>query len=371
MTAFNRVLVGDVRDQLATLPEGCVHCVVTSPPYWGLRDYGVAGQLGREATLAEYLQQQVDVFDRVRRVLRPDGVLWVNIGDTYGPDGNQQLIPFQFALAMQRAGWILRSTVIWHKRSPMPESLSGTRHVGGRLRRGSWRPTNAHEPVFMFARSKGYFADGDAASEPAVGNAPGNKTHKGVERYAAGDESMRTKAGLLHIGARERRNPRTVWSLSSEPFRGAHFAAYPTALVRRCVEASTSQAGCCAACGSQWAPVVESIREATRPGTNSKVNKADRGLAAGVTIRPDGNLIGNRDPQRHITRTSVLGYQPTCACPDPGPPVPAVVLDPYAGSGTTLQVAGQLGRQWIGIELNPDYLPLIEQRLRTRIRESS
>lgn len=390
----NRVLLGDVREQLDTLSAESVHCVVTSPPYWALRDYGVDGQLGLEATPAEYLANQVDVFRRVRRVLRDDGILWVNLGDTYSsaskwggasggknadhepsprtetrrgddrPDGNLLMIPYRFAIAMQDDGWILRSVNIWHKKSPMPETLRGWRFKADSdgelsLSRGSWRTTQAFEPVFMFAKSMGYFADSEAASEPAVGGTPGNKSHKGKLAYEAGDHRMRTKAGLCDIGARDRRNPRNVWSLSSEPFSGQHFAAYPTELVRRCIEASTSSKGCCPICGNQWAPIVSTQRSATRTGTDSKVYKADVAAA-------DPNVIGNRDPQRHITRATVVGHRPTCDCGAVS--VPSLVLDPYAGSGTTLQVAYQLARNYLGIELNPEYLPLIEQRIKTPLK---
>lgn len=425
------VLVGDVREKLAEIPAGSVHCVVTSPPYWALRDYGVAGQLGSEASPDEYLANQIEVFRGVRRALRDDGVCWVNLGDNYNqynagrgrseslsarvedalpvvasgkpsvfPVGCQNLMPHRFALAMIADGWILRSTVIWSKRSPMPESISGwrwmrcrvktasvpvahpnsaestspgvLRNMHGRaakwadcpgcakceatggmvLRKGGWRCTTAHEYVFQFVKSRDYYCDGEAVAEMAIGGTPGNTSHKGRAAYELGDRHMRTKVGLVDMCAAETRNPRSVWTLSSEPFRGAHFATFPTALPRRCIEASTSSAGCCAVCGSQYAPIVRTERVPTRPGNDNQIDPA--GMA-------------NRDPQRHVARTIVEGYRQTCGC-SAAESVPAIVLDPYAGSGTTLQVAHQLGRSYIGIELNPEYVELIRQRIHTPLK---
>ncbi len=438
----NRVLLGDVREQLDTLPAECVHCVVTSPPYWALRDYGVAGQLGLEATPEEYLHNQVDVFRRVKRVLRPDGVLWVNLGDSYSgtgksgggaqgersedffptastgkgtwnsalvcgvPQGSQLLMPHRFAIAMQADGWVLRSTVIWGKASPMPESVAGWRWrrcrvkvsgcpvskrglIGNKqaditiqnnakwklcpgcdkcrenggyvLSRGKWRPTTGHEYVFQFVKSDEYFCDCRAASEPAVGGTPGNKTNKNTTAYQAGDRRFRKASGLLELGAVERRNPRTIWMLSTEPLKEKHFAAFPTSLPRRCIEASTSAAGCCPHCGNQWAPIVESERVPTRPGNDSKVGRQSQHGDSPYNEH-SGMVVGNRDPQRHVAVTRVIGYRPTCRCPA-HEPVPAVVLDPYAGSGTTLRVAHHLGRSYIGIELNPEYLEIINRRI--------
>lgn len=426
------VLVGDVREKLAEIPAGSVHCVVTSPPYWALRDYGVAGQLGSEASPDEYLANQIEVFRGVRRALRGDGVCWVNLGDNYAanrsyqvpdtkhrdvgnsrgmkaihgfPAGCQNLMPHRFALAMIADGWILRSTVIWSKRSPMPESISGWRwmrcrvktanatnhdsgknsthidrrnvgfndrydfpqehaakwsdcpgcakcepHGGYVLRKGGWRCTTAHEYMFQFVKSRDYYCDGEAVAEQCSANTHGkngrnrqSRTKSGLEGVERNNVSF-TDATACEV---ETRNPRSVWTLSSEPFRGAHFATFPTALPRRCIEASTSSAGCCGVCGSQYAPIVRTERVPTRPGIDNQIDQT--GMA-------------NRDPQRHVARTIVEGYRATCGCAA-ADPVPAVVLDPYAGSGTTLQVAHQLGRSYIGIELNPEYVEMIRQRI--------
>ncbi len=420
------LLIGDVRDRLSDIAPGTVQTCITSPPYWGLRDYGVEGQIGSERTPEEFVATMVDVFRLVRETLRDDGTLWLNLGDSYATDskwggstsgkhasalhgstgigrqktttgialGNQLLMPHRVALALQGDGWILRSTVCWHKKNPMPESIRGwqwvpcrikTAHAprehkgherlqGARaddgvnfasgaqwapcpgcakcepngglvLRKGSWRPTTGHEYVFLFSKSPDYYADSDAVAEVASGAHPGNKSHKGLNAYNQGDEHMRTKVGLASMVASETRNPRSVWTLSSEPFRGAHFATFPSELVRRMLLA-TSPFECCGRCGVGYAPVVTKERVPTRPGTS---------------VIPIGDSGANRDPQRHIQRTVVTGYQPTCRCN--APPARAIVLDPFAGSGTTLQVARHYGRDSIGIELSETYAAMARERI--------
>jgi DNA modification methylase len=434
----HHILTGDVREQLRAIAPGTVQAAITSPPYWSLRDYSVAGQIGLEPTIDEYVAVLVGVMRAVRDCLHPTGTLWLNLGDTYaatgksgGASGAKNLssahgtqprtprhaglktgdlcnVPHRVAAALQADGWYWRSTIVWQKRSPMAESLSGWRwrkcrvkvrgqnlkcdsinhtlaggmangrphtitpdwqatwapcpgcprcepHGGYVLRRGSWRPTTAHEYVFLFSKSPTYYCDGDAVQEPAVGGAPGNKRSAYRDAYLAGDKRMRTKLNLGFTDARETRNPRSVWAISAESFRGAHFACYPSDLVRRCLLAATPAAGCCPACRTPHAPVVESERVATRPGVDTKVN----GHA--------GTVCGNRDPQRHIAVTRVTGYRPACACP-PRNPVPCLVLDPFMGSGTTLQTAVWYGRDAVGVELNPAYVALAESRIATMPR---
>jgi DNA modification methylase len=245
------ILQGDCRDVLRALDAESVQCCVTSPPYWGLRDYGVDGQLGLESTPDEYVSGMVDVFREVRRVLRPDGTLWLNLGDSYasdtkgtGGDGSTSGlmrdgraesgreskvaavarqthkgirvehglkpkdlvgIPWRVAFALQADGWWLRSDIIWSKPNPMPESVTD-------------RPTKAHEYVFLLTKSERYFYDADAIAEEATGREPGNVSHKHTVAYEAGDEYSRTKGGLLKIGARDTRNARSVWSIATKPF---------------------------------------------------------------------------------------------------------------------------------------------------------
>lgn len=424
---LNRILVGECREQLASVPAGTFHCCVTSPPYFGLRSYLPKGhadkgkEIGSESGPEEFLAVMVDVFRAVRRVLRDDGVLFVNLGDSYGANGgdggNLMNMPHRVAAALQADGWFWRSTIIWAKRSPMPESISGWRWVRCRvksaerveapqgglsswdmgehthgpageyrgqektvpkwqpcpgcpkcdpnnglvLRRGKWRPTTAHEYVFMFAKSERYFCDGDAVQERAeafikrgigvtAGGAKSRSRDAGDDR---GNSDFKSRIGNVV----ETRNPRSVWSLSSEPYKGSHFATFPTKLVKPLIEAATSKAGCCAECGAPWAPVVESERVPTRPGLNNKIWKHTNGDDVGQRSESSPNL----DPQRHVAVTRTTGYLPTCRCNVPA--VPCRVLDPFGGSGTTAQVAKALGRDWTICELNPEYVPLAEKRI--------
>lgn len=641
---MNTVLFGDVRQSLQSCPPALFHCVMTSPPYWNLRSYLKSDdplkalEIGSERTPQEFVETMVGVFREVRRVLRDDGVLFVNLGDSYndsgkfcgsapsnmtskqrtnphsqgtdsvkvdGIDGSQQLLmPHRVAMAMQADGWILRSTIIWAKKSPMPESLSGwrfrkcrikisrdeyeamqnvrpveapgsvrrergevqaVRECGGKavpserclpcgsaevqeqrqgnqdgevkgseagregeatgvlpvtcgtceagcicknsdgpcggkkgdgqvsqdgtrkragedsrqkaiatsdapredagglealpqnakgqasqqdkrrdptpanqrnagigtadlasvgsdidctaeqvllvqgqggddpgscdpsqqgrtahgdeccgrlpevqhkqrrkdqdfvlidcpgcekclpngglvLRRGKWRPTTAHEYVFMFSKSDKYFADGDAVQEAVTGG-----THSRGTKMTPPKEARGAAAGNGHDGwcvgtalPVETRNPRSVWFLSSEPYKAAHFATFPTELARRCIAAATSKAGCCADCGSPFAPVVVSERVPTRPGIDNQIDESG---------------MSNRDPQRHVARTTTTGYRPTCKCGADS--VPCRVLDPFGGSGTVGQVAKHLGSDYVLCELNREYLPLIEARVNT------
>lgn len=310
-----KILNGDCIEMLRSLPDASVHCCVTSPPYWGLRDYGHDGQIGLEATPEAYVARMVEVFREVRRVLRDDGTCWLNLGDSYartggwasndGLDGcargesgraktNVQAgrngqkrpsglkekdlvgIPWRVAFALQTDGWWLRQDIIWHKPNPMPESVRD-------------RCTKAHEYVFLLTKSERYFYDAGAVSEPAVSvRGPGNKKPlKGVEEDG---EKHRTRAGLHVLAERCRedgpplsRNRRSVWTVTTKPYSGAHFAVMPAALVEPCI------------------------------------------------------LAG---------------------CPEGG-----TVLDPFSGSGTTLAVAAELGRNGIGCELNPEYVKLSCDRI--------
>lgn len=261
------------------------------------------------------------------------------------------------------------------KWSPCP-GCEKCRDTGGYvLRRGAWRCTTAHEYVFQFTNGMRYFGDSENCKERSSTNthSRGNGTQK---KWGTAGE-VRSNSGFKENtnATLASRNPRSVWTLSSEPFKLAHFATFPGMLVYRCLLASTSKAGCCPKCGAGWAPVVESERVATRPGNGSKVVKTDaRNVICG---RLDSGMIGNRDPQRHETSTAVTGYRPTCEC-DPlaggtvtealnggYTPVPMTVLDPFSGSGTTGQVALSMGLRYIGIELSPEYLEMSKTRILT------
>ena len=300
-----RILHGDVRAMLATIPEGSVQCCVTSPPYWGLRDYGVDGQIGLESSMEEFVSVMVDVFRGVRRVLADDGVLWLNLGDSYagqaggcqGKNGQRADrsftacvprksspglkpkdlcgIPWRVALALQSDGWWLRSDCIWHKPNPMPESVTD-------------RPTKAHEYVFLLTKSASYFWDADSVREEFADDRMGDP---GTYRSKlASHETPKGKHGNGVTGAgwdRGReiggRNIRTVWSIASQPYSGAHFATFPEELARRCIVS--------------------------------------------------GSRTGD------------------------------TVLDPFCGSGTTGSVAVGHGRDFIGCELNAEYIKLARKRI--------
>jgi len=255
------VLVGDARERLKELPDGSVHCCVTSPPYFGLRDYGVEGQMGLEATPAEFVTGMVSLFREVRRVLRDDGTLWLNLGDSYANDGKwggstggkhvsslhgsgpdrrmatglkpKDLIgiPWRVAFALQEDGWYLRQDIIWSKPNPMPESVRD-------------RCTKAHEYLFLLSKGPKYYFDADAIAEAATNEAPGNKrATKGGRAYDEGAAEHRTAANLHNIGARETRNKRSVWTVATQPYSGAHFATYPPRLIEPCILAGCPVGG--------------------------------------------------------------------------------------------------------------------------------
>lgn len=312
--------LGDCLEVLRTLPDASVQTCVTSPPYFGLRDYGVEGQIGLEQTPDEYVARLVDVFREVRRVLRDDGTLWLNLGDSYAANRGYQVeqtkggakhgpaqavngrgqkasdyglkpkdligIPWMLAFALRADGWYLRQDIIWAKGvsgdaaragwsgNPMPESVTD-------------RCTKAHEYIFLLSKSPKYYFDAEAIKEPAVSEKPaGNKRHKYADAYVAGDsEEHRTKAGLLALAGVEwkTRNRRSVWTVATRPYKGAHFATFPPALIEPCILAGS------------------------RPGD--------------------------------------------------------VVLDPFNGSGTTGVVALAHRREYIGIDLNPEYIEIARARI--------
>lgn len=390
----------DVLAGLRSLPDACVHCCVTSPPYYGLRDYGVDGQIGLEATPEAFVARLVEVFREVRRVLRPDATFWLNIGDSYNSAGGERAygssdnatgrgpgtrrtdtassglkpkdrlgIPHRVVFALQADGWWWRDEIIWHKRAPMPESVQD-------------RTTKAHEPVFLFskeemtdheylflmARSGRYFYDNVSSAEESI------YADSGIQSAARGDFSGKTLAieGREAFKAiTETRNMRSVWTLSPESFRGAHFATMPTELPRRCLLAGTSEKGCCAKCGAPRVRVTEKERRPTRPGEKTKVEgrnsrmHVSRDPAHPTELngkaRADGLEVGERDPQRHVTSTVTTGWKDGCKCE--ADTLPCLVLDPFNGAATTGVVARRLGLRYIGFELNPEYAAMSRKRI--------
>lgn len=309
------IYIGDCLESMRSLPDCSVNTCITSPPYFGLRDYGHADQIGLEATPDEYIAKMVEAFGEVRRVLRDDGTLWLNIGDSYGKGKQLMGVPWRLALALQADSWVLRQDIIWNKPNPMPESVSD-------------RCTKAHEYIFLLSKSSSYRCDMDAIKERATGQAPGNvNAPKGQAEYESGDNRHRTKAGLAAYAARARskrdsfkregskrdeaipgqsigthregreesawpldtRNKRSVWTVPTKPFSGAHFAVFPPELIIPCV-----LAGC---------------------------------------------------------------------------PVGGTVLDPFGGSGTTGIVAVENSRKAILCELNPDYAAMAADRINDAQRQ--
>jgi DNA modification methylase len=380
------------------LADESVHCVVTSPPYYGLRVYKDNDDrgIGLESTVEDFIGNLVDVFREVRRVLRDDGVAWLNLGDSYAShdsglgvgergsetptlqgdhqsravvdmtSGNLLGIPERVVLALQSDGWTWRDTIIWAKKSAMPESLAGWRweqcrvkvaqgerasnnyqqgvgtkqgpgvasrnqreayeHGDGGtkwtdcpgcpkceandgliLRKGSWRTTQAHEYIYMLTKGMGYYADGEAVKLKSLSHGPLTSMMDAKEPDGFS-------------------NRRSVWNdISPEPYGGSHFATFPSDLPRLCIQASTSERGCCSECGSQWARVIDH--------KNMEINRTDWGDK----------------------------WLPTCK--HNAPTIPATILDPFSGTATTCLAAQKLGRKAVGVDISEPYLEQAIRRL--------
>jgi len=358
--------LGDCLNVLRAMPDNSVHCCVTSPPYWGLRDYGHDGQIGLEDTPEAYVARMVEVFREVKQVLRDDGTLWLNLGDSY--NGSQQTggtksisgtgksqphgglakkavglkpkdlvgIPWRVAFALQADGWWLRQDIIWHKPNPMPESVID-------------RCTKSHEYVFLLTKSKQYFYDAEAVKEPAI--------YAGDNRGARSDSRRGTKCNSMSGITGNFRNKRSVWTITTKPYSGAHFAVMPMDLVEPCIKAGTSEKGCCPTCGNPWERVVNSIRVMRHELPNDDPNYRPARYAR----KSNGTDDYANGGAQAFSKTTTTGWIPTCTCG--GDPVPCTVLDPFSGSGTVGVVSTKLSRNYVGIELNPEYLALSEQRL--------
>lgn len=344
-----RILVrkGDALKSLRKLPDDYFHCVVTSPPCWGLRDYGgEKGMIGLEETFDEHLEALLGVFAEVKRVLRPDGTFWLNYGDAYvgggrgggapgkyeaagNPDRgggrragfselpakNLMLLPARIAMALQEEGWFLRSEIVWHKPNPMPESVQD-------------RPTCTHEKIFLLTKSPKYFYDEMAVRTPAK-TPPASKKQRraikkdGRERKRAPTEKV---SGIREKGRRyddagefaseHGANLRNMWTVAPQPYDDKHYAVFPVSLIKPCIEAGTSEKGCCQECGAPQ-------------------------------YRKDGLWLSG------------------CGCGLDT--VPCRVLDPFCGTGTTAVVAAKLGRDCYGIEINARYVAMAEKRIRAEV----
>lgn len=354
-----------------------MHAAVTSPPYYGQRDYGVSGQIGLAHTVDSYVASLVGVFREVKRVLRDDGTLWLNLGDSYAAK-QRLLIPARVALALQDDGWYLRDEIVWSKSQIMPFS-------------GKDRTANSHEMLYMFSKRKSYFYDQIAIKEKGVIPA-GTRGAKGsAERFAQKGVNARPPVYHIYDGQRTRRS---VWVVPPAQYREAHFAIFPNGLVEPCIRAGTSEHGVCRNCGSPW------IRVSERPllPTASDRPEAKRAIELyhvyGLTpahilaIRSVGYAdVGKGRDTMHAGNTPEVlelaaeakaklggysrefcfgatvttGWVPGCLCS--ADRQPATVLDPFGGSGTVGVVAKGLRRRAILCELNPAYVELARARI--------
>ncbi|MDR0349841.1 MAG: site-specific DNA-methyltransferase [Tannerella sp.] len=308
----NRIYIGDAKTVLSSFPDDSIGCCVTSPPYFGLRNYNVKGQIGLEDTPSVYVEKLMEVFDQVRRVLKPSGTFWLNIGDSYAGSGrgkgavnrkglqqkasfigekfskpyklngckNKDLIgiPWMLAFALRESGWYLRQEIIWHKPNPMPESVKD-------------RCTKSHEYIFLLSKSESYYFDHESIMEEAAYDGRKDTRMKGSLKYSQGVTGLTTRSFSARgherwtvVDGKYMRNKRDVWTIPTRPFKGAHFATFPSDLIKPCI-----LAGC---------------------------------------------------------------------------PADGVVLDPFFGAGTTGLVAGQLGRNYIGIDINSEYCKIATERLK-------
>lgn len=399
----HKIIQGDCIAGMRTLPDGCIQTCITSPPYFALRDYsGGEEEIGQEDTVEGYVQKMVEVFREVRRILRPDGTVWLNLGDSYmsakgcspppqtlgkgaadgqpkdfvPPNRKDQKglkdkdligIPWRVAFALQADGWYLRQDIVWSKPNPMPESVTD-------------RCTKSHEYIFLLSKKKHYYFDHEVIREPAalttyarslrgvsdthknVDGAPGQPPHsmskprKNARVFGAKvqEGTKRGDVGNTFVDT-GKRNKRSVWTITTKPFRGAHFATYPKDLIEPCVLAGTSEHGCCSKCGAPWERQVESTRIA-----RNELPPEDPRYRPNTYKGAYGEINGKGDAGYNSTKT--LGWAASCKCKD-AEVVPCTVFDPFTGSGTTAVVALQHGRNYIGTELNPQYIKIAESRI--------
>ena len=352
------------------VPDKSIHTVVTSPPYWGLRDYGTDKQIGLEPTPEEYCANMVAVFREIRRVLRDDGTVWLNLGDSYSSGSRTTTtndsfrgdtlvnttrtpvvegvkpkeligIPWRVAFALQASGWYLRSDIIWSKPNPMPESVQD-------------RPTKAHEYIFLLSKSQNYYYDADAIRESLAPTSIGRlqQNIEGQTGTTRANGGMKSNGNLKAVGDIELgRNKRSVWEISTQPYPDAHFATYPEKLVEPCILAGTSEKGVCAECGKPWVRDTEIVGIPERDTRDNRI---------GVIPGRDHASRMNSKAMEKVEK-QFKGWKPVCSCN--ADTVPATVLDPFVGSGTTLAVAQRLGRKGVGTDINDEYLELAQKRL--------
>ena len=467
MPETNKIICGDWIEVAETLPSGIAHCIITSPAYWGQRLYGWGGDgsceekkephvwqidepiqtclncgmmaptLGLEKTPEEHIEKLVVGFRELRRVLRDDGVLFLNYGDKYasntigsgGPSAKQDSnagsrfeprkvksnakqgdligLAWRLALALQADGWYLRSDIIWAKAlsfcdkysgSTMPESVNGWRwerhrvkvkkgtrnqSIGGNrdrqlssnpseptiatadqaqwkpcpgcakcapdgliLRKGSWRPTRAHEYLFQLSKTSSYYCDMEAVREDL---SEPNDNRPGRTAYAPGQEGIVCGSGqgrLNQFSNPSGRNLRDVFCINPQAYPDSHYATFPEKLVEPCIKVATSQKGCCPKCGAQWARIVQ---------TDYIPKKGKVRLFCGTATKGPEQRGSEIEMNLAKRCDTTLGWLPTCKCGIKDT-VPAIVYDPFMGSGTVAAVAARLGRNYLGSELNEDYV---------------
>lgn len=329
-----------------------------------------------------YVCHSVEIFREVRRVLRDDGLFWLNIGDSFSSGGRTAYaadnklparqeaprapqsgelkskdlmgVPWAVAFALRNDGWYLRSDIIFSKPNPMPESVRD-------------RPTRAHEFIFQFAKSDKYFYDIDAVREPFADAHQGKDGgKKGRERNVGGRSDGFTTPNNIDPSANGGRNIRSVWVIKPKPYRGAHFAVFSPELPERCIRASTSEHGVCSVCG---APYIRVTDRKKCDVTRLYYAAADSGSLIGGSARTRGGLPDRPGGFEH-GETTTVGWEPTCTC-GAGDLARALVLDPFSGAATTGITAYHLGRDYFGIEINPEYVRLSHQRRTDHVTEPS
>ncbi len=360
---------------LKKLGNNSINCVVTSPPYWALRDYGVKDQIGLENTYQEYITKLCDIFDQVKRVLTPGGTVWIVLGDTYGGTGDKgktknpkypagrpgqeiavnkeaiqkclMQIPARVSIEMIKRGWILRNKIIWHKPNCLPESVKD-------------RFTVNYEEILFFTKSKKYYFE--QQREPVTSNAhdiarmkAGRTTFKGKwkdNKPIPGSKQTAFVAGDPIAG----RNKRAVWSINPVPFKGAHFAVFPQALIETPIKA-----GCpgqvCKKCGKAREKLITATGIKLQHHGITKTAELSRGRHGNTSLF----LTGTTNEYKYIGLSN-------CGCNASWRP--GIVLDPFMGSGTTGIVAKKLGRDFIGFEINQEYVNMANERTRPYLEQT-
>jgi DNA modification methylase len=341
----NRIALGDIRERLADLPAASIDTVITSPPYFQLRDYGVQGQLGLEPSVDGWVDEMRLALNGLKRVLKPTGSLWLNLGDTYSrhakygaPPKSLLLAPERLLLALSADGWIVRNKIIWAKTNPMPQS------VGDRL-------SNSYDVVYLLTRSPRYFFDLDAIRLPHRSwvNRGSSRAYPpagtGAPRWGkdGGNRGLTAQRARGTVGHRLGKNPGDVWPLASANFSGQHFATFPPKLVERPLLATCPEL-ICDSCQIPFKRTTRARREERgRHRAQRREPRVRRYSRNYTVIRQRGPLL------------------PGCTCA--GSAHPGVVLDPFFGAGTVGLVAERHRRDWVGIEINPAYATIAERRL--------